>query len=477
MSNRIGVRSIVASCSMCLTEHHLVSPQVSSFKNAAMKGSVLAMQKLSALADHGDGILDLLPIISRHLDAKKIPDQVEPDNVPVAVQMAYQSIMALTRSLDHAAHSGPWLYPFLDEKWANIWAWTRFFLEDWFAQAPYTETGQTFQADVLMMSIRFLNTFYFDSKNDMQVLIGSTPKFVDVVARVWIAGLMERNHKISGYASTIFQSLLVEGDSSDDRSKEFFAFLDKLGQDVVGECIRTIIRDSQENNFGDSSLGSTIAITILIANISTKYNRLLLEKRYPLWMVYAMARMTSPSLSLKTYDPKDHPRLDAGSGNLTNCTIYLTRNFGESPAWIPKALEGRLIISIFRSWPYIVPRRFSEEGSLGNRYIDLLRVIQRYLNYPDVLHQAVKSMKTVESQGLDRGPEMEMRLPLMDAWQAFKNEVFYRKSLWVEYRLSRCFLCSYPQVRSFCATDHHQLNHTLFQYLVSPRIEARDEAQ
>lgn len=117
-----------------------------------------------------------------------------------------------------------------------------------------------------------------------------------------------------------------------------------------------------------------------------------------------------------------------------HCSEYLVRIFQEGATWMAQALEGRLLISIFKSShlvsiPHRPPRAaLRAESPLKKLYTDMFQSLTLHLLHESVLRGVVRSIKTLQANGLEDRfrTSMKQGSPLWDAWLRLKQEALQR---------------------------------------------------
>lgn len=265
---------------------------------------------------------------------------------------------------------------------------------------------------------------------DVTEILTSTPDFIPFMARVW---KLEIGRSRSEQAVTASLVLTQVFSRESPGCTSFDSFMASLGgitsaTDIATLCVQRVYEASKPQVIGCGPLLAELAMISCCCQEKSRWRDTLYRSFMavdPISSVtYSMSRLTSRNA--KFHDPA------LAQDCLKLCTTFLWRCFLEDGVHlVVLALQERMLLSMFKAdritWHESIRAQSSVTDmmiahSLHLDYESLLEFLTPYLNYRSVLRQAIKSIKTIRSLGLER--KMEAVLPktesFWDLWRRFK---------------------------------------------------------
>lgn len=463
--------------------------------SAALAGSSSALKELSYVSDHlsDSQLLDIFPLILRHINRRNIPkhsgfDSRSPDT---RVRLALSSLTIVRRAqweVDVKLGFRDLVVQFFRENWLTLWAWVELF-GGW-VDETYVGTREggldDYRQDVFDMVL-----FFFADvapAKEYRSLLDSIPFLVPLMTRIWLLeAASPSHHRRMNFILDALRKLL-RIDPTPGKPSTMQRFIQHMGTSnyaPISVLLNTIPRLSKQAHIPYFQLGLNAALQIVVAcsQDSSRFFRSLLARRSTPIFASVMADLTSRRRQATAYTEDEMSDMEMA---LEMCTGYFLKCCDDGPTWVAEAIEGRLIMSIFKSRRFLSPKpqMLSEKGRLESRlqvlYVALLNSIRAHLLYPFILQGAVRSITTVESRGLEL--DSEKNKDLWESWMMLKDEALRRRR-WKSdvYIPSRYNLCSSKKVKSFLTnrcgalklTCHHISVHIFWGPKSPPPIFAK----
>lgn len=403
-----------------------------------MRGSVEAFNNLISMVEGNPSLLLLksLPVAYHHLRVSSIPTQTSLPSLNTNSRLAILSLglLGVTRDFHRdlllkavGSDIGEiWkivitkVVSTMKENWTLIWQWSAFLLDTYLvstATAGALDPGPTWN-EIHGVVIRLLH--WLVHVDDFLSIIQRTRNVVGLLARVWKA----ESNQIAGHPISASNPLCVLL-WSPTTPTPYVQFSMALGVSCVEEAdmmLRFISRAIRQPRIQSEPLSGYLGLIMGTACLEESQvdHRALLGKDSISIVLAVMARLTSHNLS---YD--DH---GAAVVTLHCCAQYLEICIiSDGFARVLQALEGRLILYMFKSLRFIWAKAGSTHMSSADdlvetRYALLLEKIAPFLVYRPILHQARKSIKTLDRLGLSMALVDPTRAQAFaSAWAVFRD--------------------------------------------------------
>lgn len=445
-----------------ITSSHCLVVHLQGLYSAALAGSASALDELSFVSDRlSDAqLLDLFPIILRHINRKNIPKDSNPKtrSPDTRVRLALSSLTIVRRAqwqADVTLGFRDVVVRFCRENWLTLWAWVELF-GGW-VDKDYVGTREG-GLDEYRQEVYDMVLFFFADvapATEYESLLDSVPFLVPMMARIWLLEAASPvYHRRMNFIIDALRKLL----SKDSRPpkptmmQRFIRYMEASNYEAVTVLLDGITRLSKQAHTPYFHLGlkAALHIVVICSQDSDRFFRSLLARRSTPIFASVMADLTSHRRQTMIYTEDEMSEMEL---SLEVCTGYFLKCCDSGPTWVAEAIEGRLIISIFKSRRFLSPKPqiLSEKGRLESRlqvlFVALLNSIRAHLLYPFILQGAIRSIKTVESRGLEL--DSEKNKDLWESWTMLKDEALRRRR-WKSdvYIPARYNLCSNKKVKS-----------------------------
>lgn len=415
-------------------------------------------QLVSMVTERTSLLFDALPVAYQHLRIANIPSRsaratgVALDTQSTLATLSLQLIVAGVDSSEEVIDRK--VVESLKERWTMIWQWSEYLLKIYLARLEFATTID----DPVYRSIHWATMALFArlvQLDDFRTLMANTQGFIKRLAIVWKAELEPIIEQPISVSNVLHRLITSVGLATSYQSL-FLATLD-VPHDVVADMVlRHIYHAIQSPRITTFSLSGHLAMLAGCLQTETLL-RPLLAKGSISAILRVMARLT---IQFPTYD-----RIDLAKRCLVLCAGYLAVCFAsEGFTWILRALEGRLVLYIFKSARILWAMREKKpsDDSLGVAYASVLNVISPFIIYRPILRQARRSVKTVDSLVLHR--LVDPAGPFGLAWVAFKKYTAYR----TQYKVAFDDMFRDGEDATFCSNK--SVRRLVFSHRVSKRL-------
>lgn len=383
-------------------------------------------------------LLDSLPVVYHHLRVDNIPSRtfIATQTLNVDVHRAILSLRLLGiardfhRDMASKVVSNPgmaniWktlitkVISSMKENWSLIWKWSAFLLERYLTSV---ETNCVFDHDPIWnenhgISMRLLHWLVYADGVQVLDILQRTSDMVGLVARFWKAESKESAEQPISASNTLGH--LLWSTTEPTPYAQFQAALNVSLDEEADMMLRLIIRAIRQPRIQSELLFGHLSLMVGTSSKthSQDVNRKLLAKDSISTVLAVMARLTSRK------PPYDHH--GSALRTLQYCANYLEICIvGDGFARVLQVLEGHLILYIFKSarniWTHAV--QLSSVDDLGDEfYASLLKSIMPFLIYRPILRHARKSIKTIDSLGLQDLLAPSGAQEFKSTWDAFRN--------------------------------------------------------
>lgn len=379
------------------------------------------------------------PVILHHLDITNLPpsDIEHPGRRVRLARLSLEAVSKFAQRPQTAAEKAS--LGFIKKYSQTVWSWIKLFLEEWLEKTPRGELGLIFLDEIWETLTPLVTNFteLFRTRS----FLSDKLVLITTMTRMWLVAAQNGHSCMHSLCNSLHRIVV----SRDLVSKHFHDTLDTRStpNSIADIFWRNVTRESQQKPVPYASLRNNLVLLVEYGTHSEPFCRSLLARGIVNQMVYIISRATTRS----------HPSVDLEMkvDILRVCACFLNRWFDESPFWIGQALEARLIVSIFKSQHLLehdssVIETGTTTALTESICIDILRIATPYLIYSSILQSAVRSIKTVETRGLE--PALKQWPSLWKAWGEFKQYAAFRKTLRVDYyKPIRTNLCENEKVQ------------------------------
>lgn len=397
-----------------------------------MRGSISALHVVACNATLSPRYTSsVLPIILHHI-SQPIPESPKRVTSGASIGLQHYSLVALTHLLRSPVDLTA--YRFCQEHWRKIWAWAKYFLEKLIVKnievledvdfdLPYAIQGSygLSRGTIWTWSLRlfhFLAVYKPPTVPiDYLALMVSTSGLITVIARVWIIAAQE-DHPTLTEASTLLVCLHRPDVATKDMHMEFRKIIEHSSSEIVTICIRRLNeRLHREPEPDCSTMVKMVMFMQHCSRNSTKLYRAFIAEKSITYAIQAMALVSSRMRNLVGQD------LENAWLCMGRCAEYLVDCFQEGQTWIKQAVEGRVLISMFKSLPRgqdPAVQAIYEGSTTKQIYARLFVVVTTFLPYKSVLQAVQRSIQTIDNRHLSS--RLPRSGPLWEAWDSLCSE-------------------------------------------------------
>lgn len=406
----------------CLTDYDR-SDELQTTRRHALAGSVLHLKSLIPILARNDALLpEVLPVVYRYLPTN-IPSSVSsPIDRSAADPPHVIALGLLLSGLSSTQIGRPRIVADLKRHWGVIWKWCRIVILGYL-----DEPGTSHDVRAKHHTIVFGLLTVLSSNHDLLSMLGLTDGFISLLTRVWryeISWYILQSHR----SATIVLRHLVRAFSSLHEP-----FLSGLGSspEAVARCIvDRIAATSTRLQIPSSILEADLMIMHYTQEDPIRWRWMIAANAIGV-LAYTMRRLTSHTL------PCDDA-VTARSCLRLSITLILLAIKEDGVHQVACALEGRMLVSMFKTMPATPPTTAGSNGTtaivvqvaesedlrdLNRVYASVLQVITPYLVYRSVFRGAVKSLKTIRTLNLERKCEsvVPKKARFWKCWALFKD--------------------------------------------------------
>lgn len=311
----------------------------------------------------------------------------------------------------------------LREHWSIIWQWSDYLLRTYVLDKSGMDSDQEKAwQDVHWATMSLFSIFIH--VHGFCTLMVNTRGLIKLLSQVWkLEEDIIPENPIS--ASNSLMTLFPPNQREFTWRNLFVASLEVPHEEVARMVLLRIIRSSTKPPVGCAPISGDLGMAMSCTRLENVH-RAMLAKDAIFIIADVMARLTSPSAT--------HLQPAPAGQCLLYCSQYLQCCFGtDGFSWVLRALEARLLVTIFKSARLLFAMRDCNPGRdyIGDQYASLLNTIAPFLIYRPILRQAVKSLKVIDRLGLTA--RMPTTGSFADTWAIFRDFVESRAQFKIQY--------------------------------------------
>lgn len=381
-----------------------------------MQGSLEHFRQLRSMVQANYALLsDVLPTVYQYLPLP-VPGSTQGSSPPLSdtvydgASIALGILLACTLPENLATRR---MQSNLTDNWTRIWKWLQFLLAE-YVEHPGTAVGAQEQAQMHSMSMQLLLGLSMNS--GFLRILWNTPGLVSMLSRIW---LLEDGHEWPFSASNALHPLILATDKS--FLNVFTATLGASPDVVASLIVKRALRTATRSQIRGMMLRADLQMILYLSYQPHLHQPLIVKNSIPI-TTQIMSILTSRTLSIAPDD--------SAITCIHACSSYLLRCFEvDGHCRIASALEGKLLLSMFKSSAFMVvdsldtTEDLRDDSHLNKVYSTLLRCLVPFLIYRDVLQHGIKTLKTVRNRGLEASMESAVSVEgsFWQAWLTFKD--------------------------------------------------------
>lgn len=399
-------------------------------KNAAARGITDAWDALGGIVgDDASAYLEIFPVIFPPLDSLKIPDELDLKNPSKPVVLARYALEALYTGLVFSPLNGNQISRVeqsIERHWQDIWAWCNFF----FLRVIEADISDSIHGDseeeLFQVRVFYTVAYVFNGLakfENTRAMLKETRDFPRIIASMWLQA--HKHYPRSVEATTKALYLLVP-----DQTDQSLVSC-SVPEPWISAFVSTLHDHSSQlvdlffSRITDLALGPEIRCIPLKLELPLLINSITLSPELTRAILARGAIRTVTFMMSRLASRKERFHVQQ-MNNATDClhigARFLCTHLREGPRWIIQALEGRLILTVFRTGGFTRcngTAGLHRVSKLDEDFGELLTIITPYIVYPSILRLVEKAIRTYRSRCLhtDSVPSAFLR----DAWDELVN--------------------------------------------------------